>query len=99
MLTGDKMETAEQIAHSCAMFETTTQIFRINESRAEEEELIKHLQYIKDKLFSTKPFEEISKGTPNQKVRKFLDDSTDRQMEFDSSNSSNMHDLSNFNEN
>jgi magnesium-transporting ATPase (P-type) len=76
MLTGDKMETAEQIANSCAMFDITTQVFRIKENRAEEEELIKHLQYIKEKIFLTKPFEEIP--SPNQKVKKFLDDSTDR---------------------
>jgi magnesium-transporting ATPase (P-type) len=32
MITGDKMETAENISYSCHLFTSNTQLFRIRES-------------------------------------------------------------------
>lgn len=39
MLTGDKLETAENIGYSCSLFHPSTNLFRINDL---EEDAIKH---------------------------------------------------------
>ena len=45
MLTGDKMDTAESIGHSIKLFDSDTEVYKINGSS--EEEIIKRMNHIK----------------------------------------------------
>ena len=65
MLTGDKMDTAESIGHSIKLFDSDTEVYKINE--LSEELIIKRMEEIKQKIKETQ--NELSKLTLEKEIR------------------------------
>ena len=65
MLTGDKMDTAESIGHSIKLFDSDTEVYKINE--LSEELIIKRMEGIKQKIKETQ--NELSKLTLEKEIR------------------------------
>lgn len=80
MITGDKMETAENIGEACALFNASTNVFRINDF---DQNMILKKLYIIDKYIETHVLVKLTEDDETENDEDGMDENSSIWYSFD----------------